>query len=128
MAVEPAFDETIHAPVRLRMCGLLRHVEEMDFAVLRETLGVSDASLSKHLRALAEEGYVATTKRASAARLDARRLTWVRLTRPGRTAFDAHVAELRHIAEGFVGEPVAHRPAVDPGDEPAEVLRTPQVT
>jgi DNA-binding MarR family transcriptional regulator len=128
VAVEPAFDETIHAPVRLRMCGVLRHVEEMDFAVLRETLGVSDASLSKHLRALAEEGYVATDKRASAARADARRLTWVRLTRTGRAAFDAHVAELRRIAQGFVGEAAAQRPAVDPGGEPAEALRPRRVT
>ena len=128
MAVEPAFDETIHAPVRLRICGLLRHVEEMDFTVLREALGVSDASLSKHLRALAEEGYVATAKRASTARLDARRLTWVRLTRTGRTAFDAHVAELRRIAQGFVGEAAEQGPAADPGDEPAEVLRPPRVT
>lgn len=113
MAVEPAFDETIHAPVRLRICGLLRQVEEMDFAVLRGTLDISDASLSKHLKALADAGYVATTKRSSTARLDARRLTWVRQTRVGRVAFDAHVAELRRIAQGLVGGPAVAQTTAD---------------
>lgn len=101
MDPDARFDETIHAPVRLRICGMLRSVDELDFAVLRDTLGVSDASLSKHLKVLADVGYVETTKRASDARDDYRRLTWVRLTAAGRKAFDAHVAELRVIAAGF---------------------------
>lgn len=42
---EPVFDEIIHAPVRLRICGLLRHLDEIEFAVLRETLMISDAEL-----------------------------------------------------------------------------------
>lgn len=100
MALEPRFDETIHAPTRLRVCGMLRPVDEIDFAVLRDSLGVSDASLSKHLKVLTEAGYVATTKRASTTRSDSRRLTWVRLTAAGRRAFDAHVAALRDIAAG----------------------------
>lgn len=106
MATEPAFDETIHAPVRLRLCGMLRHADEVDFAVLRDTLGVSDASLSKHVKVLAEAGYVEISKTRSPTRSDARRLTWVKLTRAGRKAFDGHVAELRRIAEGasFVSE------------------------
>lgn len=48
MTVQPVFDETIHAALRLRICGLLRHVDEIDFAVLRDTLRTSDATLSKH--------------------------------------------------------------------------------
>lgn len=92
-----AFDETIHAPVRLRISGMLRGAEKVDFAVLRDTLGVSDASLSKHLKTLANAGYITTTKARSASRSDARRLTWVSQTAAGRAAFDAHVAELRRI-------------------------------
>lgn len=38
------FDEAIHAPLRLRICGLLRRVDQLDFAVLRDTLEVSDAA------------------------------------------------------------------------------------
>lgn len=92
------FDEVIHAPVRLRICGVLRPVEQMDFAVLRDTLGVADATLSKHLKTLAEAEYVRMTKAASASRTDARRLTWVTLTPAGRDAFDAHVRALQEIA------------------------------
>lgn len=103
MSGEPSFDETIHAPVRLRISGLLRGAEKVDFAVLRDTIGVSDATLSKHLKVLADAGYVRTTKERSAARNDARRLTWVAQTATGRAAFDAHVAELRRIVgEGGV--------------------------
>jgi DNA-binding MarR family transcriptional regulator len=101
VAIEPAFDETIHAPIRLRICGLLRHVEEMDFAVLRDTLAISDASLSKHLKVLLDADYVALTKTRSQSRSDARRLTWIKQTRAGRRAFDAHIEELRRIAAGF---------------------------
>ena len=50
---------------------------------------------------LTEAGYVKATKGASAARSDARRVTWVAQTAAGRRAFDAHVAELRRITEGL---------------------------
>ena len=95
MATEPIFDETIHAPVRLRICGLLRHVEEIDYAVLRDTLATSDATLSKHLKVLLDAGYVSMTKNPSQTRSDSRRLTWIKQTRAGRNAFDAHMDELR---------------------------------
>ncbi|TFC55224.1 MULTISPECIES: transcriptional regulator [unclassified Cryobacterium] len=95
---ETRFDEIIHAPVRLRICGLLRPVDHLDFAVLRDTLSVSDATLSKHLKTLATSGYVTSRKTVSAGRDDARRITWLALTRAGRTAFDAHVRALQEIA------------------------------
>lgn len=95
---EARFDETIHAPVRLRICGLLRPVEHLDFAVLRDALDVSDATLSKHLKTLVAAGYVSSGKAASAGRGDARRITWLSLTRAGRSALDAHVRALQQIA------------------------------
>jgi DNA-binding MarR family transcriptional regulator len=94
----PAFDELIHAPVRLRICGILRRVDQIDFTVLRDTLGVADASLSKHLKLLAESGYVASRKASSSVRADRRQLTWLSLTTAGRRAFDAHMAALTEIA------------------------------
>lgn len=97
---EAKFDETIHAPVRLRICGLLRPVDYLDFAMLRDALNVSDATLSKHLKTLAATGYVTSSKAASPGRGDARRITWLTLTRTGRSAFDAHVRALQQIA-GF---------------------------
>ncbi|RVW09213.1 ArsR family transcriptional regulator [Prescottella agglutinans] len=94
---EAAFDELIHAPARLRICGLLRPVDQLDFAVMRDALGIADAALSKHLKALVVAGYVSSTKAASLDRSDARRLTWLSLTPAGRSAFDAHVRALQAI-------------------------------
>ncbi|WP_445154294.1 transcriptional regulator [Arthrobacter sp. Hor0625] len=95
---EAAFDEVIHAPLRLRICGLLSPVDRLDFAVIRTALGVSDATLSKQLKTLIASGYVASSKAASAGRDDARRITWLSLTPSGRRAFDAHVRALQEIA------------------------------
>lgn len=95
---EAQFDELIHAPLRLRICGLLRRVAHLDFAVLRDTLAVSDATLSKHLKSLIEAGYASSSKVRSEQRGDARRVTWVSLTPVGQAAFDAHVAALQDIA------------------------------
>jgi DNA-binding MarR family transcriptional regulator len=103
MSPDGAFNELIHEPMRLRICGLLRAVDELDFAVLRDILGISDAALSKHLKVLATAGLVSSKKVASQARADSRRLTWLRLTDSGRNAFDGHIRALRQIAAG-IGE------------------------
>ena len=105
----PRFDAVIHAPIRLRVCGILRRTDEIDFAVIRDTLEISDASLSKHLKALSDAGYVSMKKTASLSRSDSRRLTWVKLTSAGREAFDSHIAELHVIAHGHP-EPTPSRP------------------
>jgi DNA-binding MarR family transcriptional regulator len=95
---EAAFDELIHAPVRLRICGVLRRVDQIDFAVLRDALGVADASLSKHLKLLVDSGYASSRKASSAGRADRRQLTWLAFTPAGRRAFDGHMAALTEIA------------------------------
>jgi DNA-binding MarR family transcriptional regulator len=100
---EGVFNETIHAPLRLRICGLLRSVDELDFAVLRDMLEVSDATLSKHLKSLSDAGFVTVKKLASEKRVDSRRITWLRLTAPGRKAFDDHIRAVRAIAAGIPG-------------------------
>ncbi|WP_308123891.1 transcriptional regulator [Rhodococcus sp. BP-316] len=107
---EPRFDAVIHAPVRLRICGLLRRVDEIDFAIIRDTLEISDASLSKHLRALSDAGYVSAKKTTSLSRGDSRLVTWVELTRVGRDAFDSHIAELGLIAHGRPEQSTARQP------------------
>lgn len=98
-SAEPAFDELIHASVRLRACGLLRPVDALSFALLRDSLGLTAPTLSKHLRVLADAGYVAMDRQPSADRDDDRRVGWVRLTPIGRAAFDGHVAALRQITQ-----------------------------
>jgi DNA-binding MarR family transcriptional regulator len=101
VAADDGFDEQIHAPTRLRICGLLRPVDDAEFSVLRSALGLSAANLSKTLRTLAEIGYVRVTKASSSSRNDQRHTTTVALTAEGRRAFDGHVAALRRIADGL---------------------------
>lgn len=96
-ALEPRFDELIHAPLRLRICGLLRPVDALAFKTLAETLDLQPTQLSKHIKTLADAGYVSVTKTASPDRTDARRVAWIKLTRSGRHALDQHVAMLRQI-------------------------------
>jgi DNA-binding MarR family transcriptional regulator len=93
-AVEPRFDGVVHAPPRLQICGLLAAVDTMEFATVRDAVGVSDSVLSKHVKQLEEAGYLAVRK----ATVASRQRTSLALTREGRAAFDAHVAELRRIA------------------------------
>lgn len=93
---EPRFDEIIHAPNRLRICSMLSAMNEVEFAALREALGVSDSVLSKQLRALEDAGYLSVRKSP----LDGRTRTWAALTPEGKDAFNGHVAELRRLAAG----------------------------
>lgn len=90
------FDEEIHAPVRLRICGMLAAVKDMDFATIRDNLGVADSVLSKHLARLTDLGYATTWK--TNARGRAR--VWVALTPAGRVAFADHIEAVRQIATG----------------------------
>jgi DNA-binding MarR family transcriptional regulator len=98
MSRAPQFDAVIHAPGRLQICAILSAADEAEFALLRESLGVSDSVLSKHLKQLEEAGYIRLRKQAHAGR----QRTWLSLTEAGRAAFAAHVAELTRLA-GIAG-------------------------
>lgn len=105
MSVEPLFDDAIHAPNRLRLCGLLRPVDDMEFALLRAMLGMSEANLSKTVKALVDLGYARVKKEPSLSRSDHRRTTSVALTAQGRLAFDRHVVSLQRLATGLAISP-----------------------
>ena len=90
---EAAFDELIHAPLRLQICAMLSPVRSLPFADVRDSLGISDSVLSKHLSALAEAGYVEVSR----VRADSRSRREVTLTKLGRTALVGHLAALRAI-------------------------------
>jgi DNA-binding MarR family transcriptional regulator len=87
------FNETIHAPYRLRICAILAVTTAVEFGVLRDTLAVSDSVLSKHLATLQGVGYLATQRQAH----NTRSRLWVSLTDAGRRAFDQHVSALQEI-------------------------------
>lgn len=100
----PRFDETIHAPHRLRICALLAPVESMEFGTVRDELGVADSVLSKQFRALTDAGYATTSKARGG---NGRQRTWLSLTREGRRAFAGHLAALRELAAAAEGAPPA---------------------
>lgn len=102
---EAYFDEFIHSSIRLRICGLLMTTTCMQFAVIRDTLGISDAACSKQLRALQEHGYVALRKVDSA--LNKHKVIEVMLLPAGRHAFEGHMAALEQIARGAIHTTVA---------------------
>ncbi len=91
---EALLDTVIHAPNRLRICALLTPLQEAEFQVLRDELGVSDSVLSKHLKQLEEAGYVAFRKGV----VNGRQRMWAGLTEPGRAAFSGHVKALNQLA------------------------------
>jgi len=97
---EPRFDQTIHAPNRLRICALLDAVQSAEFATVQHKLDVSASVLSKHVSVLVEAGYV-TQRRATR---DTRQRVWLSLTDQGRAAYQGHVAALQAIVAGTLGK------------------------
>lgn len=94
MNAAPVFDPVIHAPGRLQICAILSGLDDAEFAMIRDRIGVSDSVLSKHVKQLEDAGYVTVTK----APFDGRRRTWIGLSAKGKRAFAGHVAELTRLA------------------------------
>ncbi len=90
---EARFDELIHPSTRLSIVALLASADWIDFAFVRDQLGLSDSALSKQFSTLEAAGYIAVDRPVS----DGRRRVRVRLTPTGRAAFDGHVAALRAV-------------------------------
>ncbi|HIZ98061.1 MAG TPA: transcriptional regulator [Candidatus Janibacter merdipullorum] len=102
----PIFDPVVHEPHRLQICALLAPTPGLPFATLRDEVGISDSALSKHLRSLEAEGYVAILREAT----DGRRTTRVSLTPAGREAVCGHVSELQRLARLVSPRPRATAP------------------
>ncbi len=107
---EAAFDELIHAPLRLQICALLSPVRSLPFSDIRDSLEVSDSVLSKHLSALAGAGYVEVSR----VRASSRSRRQVTLNGPGRAALRGHLAALQAIV-------VAAEPAAAPSNARSRV-------
>ena len=78
----------------------------MDFAFVRDELGLSESALSKQLSTLEGAGYVVIERPVS----NHRRRVRVRLTPQGQEAFQAHVQALRAIVAGAGDAAGAWRP------------------
>jgi DNA-binding MarR family transcriptional regulator len=92
-ADQPAFNEVIHAPQRLRICAMLNGAQKVEFRVLQDQLGLSKSALSKHLTLLVDAGYV----RQEHALRNSRNRLWLSLTPDGALAYSAHVQALQQI-------------------------------
>ena len=99
MSAEPQFDELIHPSTRLSIVALLAAADWVDFAFVRDSLGLSDSALSKQFATLEGAGYIAIERPLA----DRRRRVHVRLTDTGRSAFEGHVAALREIVASVDG-------------------------
>ena len=87
------FDELIHPSTRLSIVALLASADWIDFAFVRDRLGLSDSALSKQFTTLEGAGYIVVERPLA----DRRRRVRVRLTDDGRRAFEGHVAALRAV-------------------------------
>jgi DNA-binding MarR family transcriptional regulator len=90
--VVPPLDEFVHTPARLSILSLLAPADWVAFSFLRDAIATTDSALSKQLKTLEEAGYVESFKDRSA-----RRSTSVRLTEPGRAAFEAYLRALEQL-------------------------------
>ena len=95
------FDELIHPSTRLSIVALLAAADWVEFAFVRDQLGLSDSALSKQLSTLEEAAYVHIERPIS----DHRRRVHARLTPAGRAAFHGHVAALHEIMGSADPEP-----------------------
>ena len=95
MTTEPRFDELIHPSTRLSIVALLAATDWVDFAFVRDRLGLSDSALSKQFTTLEDAGYIAIERPTQ----NRRRRVHVHLTDAGRDAFGGHVAALRQIVD-----------------------------
>lgn len=90
---EPAIDEVIHSPNRLKICALLFPLQFLEFHILRDELQVSDSVLSKHIKRLEDAGYVKQRKGSE----NGRKRSWVHMTAKGKKAFKLHVEALQNM-------------------------------
>ena len=95
MTATARFDEIIHPSTRLSIVALLAAVDWVDFAFVRDRLGLSDSALSKQFATLEDAGYLVIERPVT----ERRRRVRARLTPRGREAFEGHVAALYEILD-----------------------------
>jgi DNA-binding MarR family transcriptional regulator len=98
-------DDVVHQRVRLGILATCASGEKVDFTFLKESLGLTDGNLGRHLAALEAADLVALQRRSDGGRVR----TWVSLTRAGRRALRREVQALREIIEVIEPRPAGGR-------------------
>jgi len=86
-------DDVVHQRVRLGILAVLAEARRADFTFVRDSLGLTDGNLARHLQVLEKAGYIATEKAFEGRRPR----TWVRATRQGKDALAQEIAALRAL-------------------------------
>ncbi|HEX9313293.1 MAG TPA: transcriptional regulator [Actinomycetota bacterium] len=90
-------DDLVHQRVRLAILAVLVEASRVDFRYLKDTLGLTDGNLSRHLQVLEEARLVTLSKGFEGKRPR----TWITVTRAGRGAFTAEIDALKAIVGRF---------------------------
>lgn len=93
------FDDLLVSPTRLSILAALSRLDDVEFAVLRDSLQVSDSVLSKQAASLESAGYLRIRK----GHVGKRPRTWLSMTPDGRSAFGRHVAALHAVLGDGIG-------------------------
>lgn len=80
--------------VRFSIVAALAGIDKAEFALVRDSVEISDSVLSKQAAILEEAGYLAVEK----GRVGRMPRTWLSLTPAGEAAYRQHVDALRAIA------------------------------
>jgi DNA-binding MarR family transcriptional regulator len=91
----------VHQPVRFSILAALSAATEAEFGFVRDTVQVTDSTLSKQVAVLEQAGFVQVKK----GYVGKRPRTWLRITPAGRSAFSDHLETLRQIAGHATGTP-----------------------
>ncbi|MCX6099698.1 MAG: transcriptional regulator [Candidatus Bipolaricaulota bacterium] len=86
-------DRVIHEPARLILVAHLYVVESADVVFLMQSTGLTWGNLSSHLSKLEEADYIETVKDF----VDRKPHTMVKLTKAGRSAFDAYRRQMKGL-------------------------------
>lgn len=87
-------DDLLTHGVRFSIMATLDGVDRAEFALVRDSVEISDSVLSKQVATLEEAGYVDVDK----GRVGRRPRTWLRLTDTGRGVLAKHIGALQAIA------------------------------
>lgn len=90
-------DDVVHQRARLGVLALLAPADDVEFGFLKESLGLTDGNLSRHLQVLEDAGYLEIKKSFEGKRPKTR----VAITRTGREALEQEMKALRELVAGL---------------------------
>ena len=95
LATFAEIDRLVHEPARLMLMAVLYVIDSADFTFLMNQTGMTWGNLSAHMSKLEEAGYLEVEKTFKGKRPN----TMLRLTRQGRTAFQAYRHKMKQVLD-----------------------------